>query len=173
MEAEQHAEFVEAALPHLSVVYAVAKRMVPNPTQIDDLVQETYLRAFRGFPAYRGGSMRAWLVSICLNAARSEARQAARRPEETAEPDPEAHRSPCDVSSEAAAALDRVAIVTALAQLPESLRTSVVLVDLAGLTAQEAADALACPRGTVLARVHRGRRRLAILLEREGIRREL
>jgi RNA polymerase sigma-70 factor (ECF subfamily) len=67
------------------------------------------------------------------------------------------------------ASLERQALGRALAQLPEPQRIAIVLVDLAGLTAAEAAAVEGAPRGTILARVHRGRRRLAQLLEREGI----
>jgi RNA polymerase sigma-70 factor (ECF subfamily) len=164
-----HREFLEATLPYLPAVYNVARRMARDDGQAEDLVQETYLRAFRSFASYRGGSMRGWLVAICLNAARSEARRARCRPEEAADADPEGLVAAEDVCQAAIASLERKAIVRALGQLPEPQRTTLVLVDVAGLTTQEAADLMACPRGTVLARVHRGRRRLAALLEREGI----
>jgi RNA polymerase sigma-70 factor (ECF subfamily) len=168
-----HREFLEATLPHLPAVHNVARRMASEHTEADDLVQETYLRAFRAFPAYRGGSVRAWLVAICLNAARSEARRARCRPGEARQAEPEAAVGSQDVCEAAVAAVEREAIVRALGHLPERQRTTLVLVDVAGLTAQEAADLMACPRGTVLARVHRGRRRLAELLAREGIHRGL
>ena len=171
MEADSHRRFLNATLPHLDAVYNVARRLARDLALADDLVQETYLRAFKGFAGYQGGSMRGWLVSICLNTARSEARRAQRRPGEALEANFEVASGDDDVSEEAMASLERDAIVRALARLPEAQRTSVVLVDVAGLTAAEAADLLACPRGTVLARVHRGRRRLATLLEREGIHR--
>jgi RNA polymerase sigma-70 factor (ECF subfamily) len=74
------------------------------------------------------------------------------------------------VAATALAAVQREALTQTLAELPEAQRVAIVLVDLAGLTAQEAADVLGAPRGTILARVHRGRRQLACLLEGEGIR---
>jgi RNA polymerase sigma-70 factor (ECF subfamily) len=77
--------------------------------------------------------------------------------------------APDDPFEEAARRLDRAAIETALGQLPTEQRVAIELVDIAGLTARAAADVLGCPRGTVLARVHRGRRRLSGLLDRAGV----
>lgn len=168
-----HRAFLDATLPHLPAVHNVARRMAGASGEADDLVQETYLRAFKAFPTYRGGSMRGWLVAICLNAARSEARRVLCRPEEEPRAELEGPAGSEDVCDAAVASVERAAIVRALGHLPEAQRTTLVLVDVAGLTAQEAADLMACPRGTVLARVHRGRRRLAELLAREGIHRGL
>lgn len=171
-----HRRFLDAALPHIDVLHNVARRLTDDRGAAEDLVQETYLRAFAGFDGHRGGDMRSWLVAICLNTARSNWRRARRRVAEVyeAEVDAGAARYPStdrDPADAAVAALDQAAVTGALAELPEHYRTAIVLVDLGGLTAQEAAAALGCPRGTVLARVHRGRRRLAEVLEREGIRR--
>lgn len=173
METHAHGEFLEATLPHLDAVFRVARRMARDRDDAEDLVQETYVRAFAAFPSFRGGSARAWLVTICLNVARSEGRRARRRPHEVPETAAAASAaSPDDVYETVVASVERAAVARALARLPEEQRICVVLVDLGGLTAKEAADVLGCPRGTVLARVHRGRRRLAGLLEREGIRHE-
>jgi RNA polymerase sigma-70 factor (ECF subfamily) len=169
-EETDHRQFLDATLAHLPAVYNLARRMARDEGRADDLVQETYLRAFRAFDSYRGGSMRAWLVAICLNAARSEARRLRRRPEEVLDADPQVSAGTQDVCEAAVASCERDGIVRALRRLPEPQRTALVLMDVAGLTATEAAEVMACPRGTVLARVHRGRRRLAALLEREGIR---
>jgi RNA polymerase sigma-70 factor, ECF subfamily len=72
--------FLEATLPHLDVVYQVARQAVRDGQDPEDLVQETYLRAYAAFSGYRGGNVRAWLAAICLNVARSEARRRRRRP---------------------------------------------------------------------------------------------
>src|SRR5712671_3678018 len=72
--------FLDATLPYLDVVYQVARHAAGDGRAPEDLVQETYLRAYAAFGSYRGGSMRAWLAAICLNAARSEARRRRRRP---------------------------------------------------------------------------------------------
>ncbi len=68
------ARFLDARLPHVDVVYQVARHAVGAGQEPEDLVQETYLRAYAAFGSYRGQNMPAWLAAICLNAARSEAR---------------------------------------------------------------------------------------------------
>jgi RNA polymerase sigma-70 factor (ECF subfamily) len=170
-----HREFLETTLPHVDVVYQVARHAAGAGQDPEDLVQETYLRAFAAFGSYRGENTRAWLATICLNAARSEARRRRRRPwEVSAEAllddlptvgGDEAR----DVADVVIAGLDARAVARCLAQLPEPQRLCIVLMDVAGYTAREAAEALGCPRGTVLARVHRGRRKLAQLLADAGV----
>ena len=158
-------------MPYLDAVWNLALRTTRDRGRADDLVQETYLRAFAAFDRYHGGDARSWLVSICLNTARSNARAARARPREEPSADRlEFHAAAADASIAALQSLDRAALHDALDQIPEPQRVSIVLVDLVGLTAQGAADILGCPRGTVLARVHRGRRRLAQLLIDAGVR---
>ena len=70
-----HREFLELTLPHLDAVFQVARHAARDGLDPEDLVQETYLRAFVSFSRYRGGDVRAWLAAICLNAARSESRR--------------------------------------------------------------------------------------------------
>jgi len=173
-----HRAFLEATLPHLDAVYQVARRAAGDGQDPEDLVQETYLRAYAAFGSWRGGSTRAWLAAICLNAARSEARRRRRRPWEVPIGVPldalpmtraggglHAH----DVADVVIAGLDAQAVSRGLAQLPEPQRLCIVLMDVAGYTAAETAQVLGCPRGTVLARVHRGRRKLAQLLAEAGV----
>jgi hypothetical protein len=69
-----HRAFLDATLPYLDAVYQVARHAAVDGQDPEDLVQETYLRAYASFGSYRGGSVRAWLAAICLNAARSQAR---------------------------------------------------------------------------------------------------
>jgi RNA polymerase sigma-70 factor (ECF subfamily) len=158
--------FLEAALPCPDAITQLARHLSGQRCDAEDLVQETYLRAYAHFDEYRGGSMRAWLAAICLNAARSEGRRLARRPPEVLDAEPE---SPAvllgdPVADAALAHLDQATIRAALAHLPEPQRQCIALMDLAGYTASETAQVLGCPRGTVLARVHRGRVRLARML---------
>jgi RNA polymerase sigma-70 factor (ECF subfamily) len=160
--------FVEATLPYLDVVYGVACGIARDRDSAEDLVQETYLRAFAAFDTHDRTRTRAWLVAILLNAARSEGRRRSRRGEVLVADLPEA-RGGDDIGDAAIAADERARIVRALAAIPEEQRLAVVLMDVAGLTAQEVADALGCPRGTVLARAHRGRRKLGAQLERNGM----
>jgi RNA polymerase sigma-70 factor, ECF subfamily len=167
--------FLEATLPHLDVVYRVARYANHDHHQAEDLVQETYLRAYAGFAGHRGPSTRAWLVTICLNLARSEGRRRSRRVVEA--PllhDDDVHEDHGrGVADEVVAGLDRERVARALAQLPEEQRLAIVLMDLAGQTAAEVAAQLGCSRNTVLSRVHRGHRRLAGILAREDVDHEL
>jgi len=175
---DDHRAFLDATLPYLDVVYQVARHAAGDGQEPEDLVQETYLRAYAAFGSFRGGSMRAWLAAICLNAARSQARRRRARPwEAVARPLPEGV-SPArgaegeaepDVADVVIAGLDAQAVSRCLAQLPEPQRVCIVLMDVAGYTAREVAELLGCPRSTVLARVHRGRRRLAGLLAGAGV----
>ncbi|MGI8985074.1 MAG: RNA polymerase sigma factor [Acidimicrobiales bacterium] len=161
--------FLDATLPHLDVVWSIARRMSPDAAGAEDLVQETYARAWRGFADQGRGDLRSWMVAICMNAARSEIRRSRRRPV-TLLPDAAADRAAGhDVEGDAVAGIEREAVARALAALPEPQRRAVVLVDIGGLSAREAAEVEGAPRGTILARVHRGRRQLAALLEREGL----
>jgi RNA polymerase sigma-70 factor (ECF subfamily) len=174
-----HREFLDATIPYLDAVWQVARHAAGDGQDPEDLVQETYLRAYAGFGSYRGGNTRAWLAAICLNAARSQARRRRRRPWELAGPTPldvlprsrtDGAEGVADVADVVIAGLDAAAVFRCLALLPEPQRLCIVLVDVAGYTAREAAEALGCPRGTVLARVHRGRRRLAQALAEAGVR---
>jgi RNA polymerase sigma-70 factor, ECF subfamily len=173
-----HRVFLEATLPHLDVVYQVARQAARDGQDPEDLVQETYLRAYAGFGSYRGGNTRAWLAAICLNAARSQARRRRRRPWEVPgsallEVLPRSRADggavAADVAEVVIAGLDAETVSRCLARLPEPQRVCIVLMDVAGYTAREVAEVLGCPRGTVLARVHRGRRRLARLLAEAGV----
>src|SRR6185437_7823603 len=160
--------FLEATLPHLDAIYRVARYAGNDHHRAEDLVQETYLRAYASFASHRGPSTRAWLVAICLNLARSEGRRRARRVVEAPLPDDGAFSAAgFDVADQALAALDAEQVARSLARLPDEQRVAIVLMDLAGLTATQVADQLGCPRNTVLSRVHRGRRRLAVMLSRE------
>jgi RNA polymerase sigma-70 factor, ECF subfamily len=173
-----HRVFLDATLPHLDVVWQVARQAAAGGQDPEDLVQETYLRAYAAFGSYRGGNARAWLAAICLNAARSQARRRRRRPWEVPGPGlldvlpwsrADGGERMADVADVVIAGLDAEQVSRCLALLPEPQRVCIVLMDVAGHTAREAAQALGCPRGTVLARVHRGRRKLAQLLAEAGV----
>lgn len=161
--------FLDATLPHRDTVYRVARRLASDPGEAEDLVQETYLRAYAKFDQHTGDT-RAWLVMICVNLARSAGRRRLRRPMLTFEAELDCVDGSLDVTEQVLARLDRDAVACALEQLPAEQRLAIVLMDIAGHTAAEVAQMLGCPRGTVLSRVHRGRRRLAQLLIRAGIR---
>jgi RNA polymerase sigma-70 factor, ECF subfamily len=173
-----HRVFLDATLPYLDVVWQVARHAAGEGQDPEDLVQETYLRAYAAFGSYRGGNTRAWLAAICLNVARSQARRRRRRPWEVPGPAlldvlprsrADGGESAADVADVVIAGLDAEAVSRCLGLLPEPQRVCIVLVDVAGYSAREAAEVLGCPRGTVLARVHRGRRKLAQLLAEAGV----
>lgn len=165
-----HQAFLDATMPHLDAVWSVARRMSADPAGAEDLVQETYARAWCSFATQGRGEVRSWLVAICLNVGRGELRRSLRLPRvvaclDTVEETPDTQ----DVSADVVASVERQAVVRALAELPEPQRRAIVMVDIGGLSAREAAEIEGAPRGTILARVHRGRRRLAVLAEREGL----
>jgi RNA polymerase sigma-70 factor (ECF subfamily) len=173
-----HRLFLEATLPHLDAVYQVARQWAKDGQDPEDLVQETYLRAYAAFGSYRGGNARAWLAAICLNVARSQARRRRRRPWEVTgsglldvlpRSRADGGEGAGDVADVVIAGLDAEQVSQCLGLLPEPQRVCIVLMDVAGYSAREAAEVLGCPRGTVLARVHRGRRKLAQLLAQAGV----
>jgi RNA polymerase sigma-70 factor, ECF subfamily len=153
-------KFLDAVFREPDALFALARRLTDSRAQAEDLVQETYLHAYRAWARRPPQDTRAWLVTICLNLARSSARRRAAHPEELS-PDPAA--GVAAAGDTAAAALQRVTasvVHRALAALTEEQRVAVSLVDLCGLTSAQAAAILGCPRGTVLSRVHRGRKAL-------------
>jgi len=185
----RHLAFLAATMPHLDAVHRVARHASRDPQRAEDLVQETYLRAYAAFDSLRDNP-RSWLVAICVNLVRSEWRRQARRPSEQLfssfgdadwssadaplrEPSLRERGLPSDGNDEVYSAvqanLSAAAVTRALAELPDEQRLAIVLMDLAGHTASEVAELLACPRGTVLARAHRGRRKLAKLLAERGV----
>jgi RNA polymerase sigma-70 factor (ECF subfamily) len=160
--------FLRATQCAVDLVHNLARRMTGSPADAEDLVQETYLRAWRAWVAgTRPKRVEPWLATVCLNAGRDRARHTARHPElPVADPDP--GRDLADVER---TALDRVRVgqvEAALALLPEAQRMAVVLADVCGLTAREVAETTGCPLGTALARIHRGRLAVAALLEQGG-----
>lgn len=171
MSSGQHAEFLSATLPSMDLVYNLARRLAESPNDVEDLVQETYLRAYGAWVAGRRPRTPApWIATICLNTGRSMIRRA--RPEVLMEDvdagDLDEPGIPVDdeVVDAAIASLDRRLVREALLRLSEEQRVAIALMDLAGFTASEAARITGSPRGTILARVHRGRKRLAGMLER-------
>ncbi|MCA1693145.1 MAG: RNA polymerase sigma factor, partial [Actinobacteria bacterium] len=129
-----HQLFLDATMPHLDLVWSLARRMSADPAGAEDLVQETYARAWRGFANQGRGDVRSWLVAICLNAGRTELRRGLRSPRIVPGFDdaPDAPNAE-DVSGDALASLDRAAVARALATLPVVQRRAIVLVDIGGL----------------------------------------
>jgi RNA polymerase sigma-70 factor (ECF subfamily) len=163
---EDHEEFLRATMGAMDLVYNLARRFTDRPQDTEDLVQETYLAAYRAWREHRRPrKVEPWIATICLNMGRSRHRAAIRRPLEVSIEDRDFRASEMgDPEAAAEAAMDRRALVEAMERLSEEQRVAITLVDLAGLSTADAARVMDTPRGTVLSRLHRGRRGLAALL---------
>jgi RNA polymerase sigma-70 factor, ECF subfamily len=163
-------EFLHAVGEHLDLVYNLARRLARSRPHAEDLVQETYLRALRGWRRQPPDDVRAWLATICLNIARAGWRRGGVRPDEILDPYAGASVvSPHDTAAEAIGGVVRDQVHQALWQLPAAQREAITLMDLCGFTASEVAIMTNTPRGTILARVHRGHKHLAALLRQQGV----
>ena len=180
------AEFADLAMPFMSGLYAAALRMTRNPTDAEDLVQETYLRAYRGFGGFQEGTnLKAWLYKILTNTYINIYREKKRRPEQETLDDVEdfylyrriggleavdADRSP---EAEVLDNIPETAVTEAVEALPEQFRMAVLLADVEGFSYKEIADIMDVPIGTVMSRLHRGRKqlqkRLWTLAEERGL----
>ena len=146
--------FETDALPHLRALYGTAYRMTRNAHDAEDLVQETFLRAYRGFDRFEPGTnIRAWLFTI-LHRVRTDAFRRAGRSPQTVEMIGEGPAVPAPQEALASGAED---IERALAALPEVFRVAVLLRDVEDLSYDEIAGVLDIPIGTVMSRIHRGR----------------
>ncbi len=158
-------EFLRETLPAMDLVYNIARRIVPRQEDAEDLVQETYLAAFRAWQDHRRPRrVEPWLATICLNLGRSGYRHRARRPQEVPWEEMAPFRDDSDPEAEAISTLDRARVHRALWQISDDQRMAITLVDLGGFSTKEAAAILKVPRGTILSRLHRGRKALAVLL---------
>ena len=145
---------------HRERLWAVALRTLGEPEEAADAVQDACLSAYRSAATYRGDArVTTWLHRIVVNACLDRLRRRAARP---AVPLPE--QLPADPRDHLAERETELDVERALAALPLDQRTAIVLVDLQGLSVQEAATALGVPTGTVKSRCSRGRARLALAL---------
>jgi RNA polymerase sigma-70 factor (ECF subfamily) len=167
-DALDRVRFEEEALSHADQLYRVALRLSGSQQAAEELVQEAYLRAFRGWRGYRPGTnLAAWLATILRNAFLDEARKQSRRPAQESIDDTSEYYLYNHLTETAAepqeAVLNRLsggAIVDSLSEIPPNFREVVVLVDIGDFSYQDAADILGVPIGTVMSRLHRGRRAL-------------
>lgn len=156
-------EFLEAFTKHLDRLHNLARGLTRNPQDAEDLVSETCLLALRGWRRCPPDDAGAWFATVCLNAARSSYRRSAARPVEISAEDwllAQADES-ADTAGAALVSVEAGRVHAALAQLPAPQLEAITLMDLGGYSASETAQILGAPRGTVLARVHRGRKVLA------------
>jgi RNA polymerase sigma-70 factor (ECF subfamily) len=178
-KARDRVRFEEEALALADQVYRVARRLAGSREEAEDLVQETYSRAFRAWHTFTPGTnLRAWLLRILTNLNVDRGRRAQRAPDTTPleEGDYYLANKLAEASGEGILEHDRVverlsqdAIVNALSSLPPDFRNVVVLVDIGEFSYADAAQILDVPIGTVMSRLHRGRRQLKQRLAEEAV----
>ena len=182
---EDRERFQREALPLLDSLYAGALRMTRNPADAEDLVQETMLRAYRSFDRFEPGTnLKAWLFRIMTNAYINTYRKRQREPLKVSQDDIEdfdlyqelKNHDPAYSATPESIVLDNLLdsdITQAIDDLPEQFRMAVILSDLEGFTYAEMADIMDVPMGTVMSRLHRGRKalqkRLLDLAKEKGI----
>ena len=164
--------FQEEALPLLDSLYAGALRMTRHPADAEDLVQETMLRAYRAFDRFEPGTnLKAWLFRILTNAYINVYRKRQREPQKISQDDIEdfdLYQELKDHDPQFSATPETIVlnnlvdsdITDAIDDLPEQFRLAVVLSDIEGFTYAEMAEIMDVPMGTVMSRLHRGRKAL-------------
>ena len=160
--------FDEVVMPHLDAAYRLARWLMRNDHDADDVVQEASLRALRYFRTFTGGNGRAWFLRIVRNTCRGHRAHAAQAPSESF--DEEQHSGAHAASTPEALALQALGetpVGRALNQLPERFRQLLVRRELEGLTYRELADVLGIPIGTVMSSLSRARQALRTGLEKE------
>ncbi len=172
---QRAARFERDALPYLEQLYPVALRLTRNRADAEDLVQETFTRAYASFGQFQPGTnLKAWLYRILTNTFLSSYRKRQREPQTAASGEiqdwqlaragshPSSGLRPAE--TEVLEHLPDPRVKHALRELPEDFRTVVYLADIEGYAYREIADLMRTPIGTVMSRLHRGRRQLRDLL---------
>ncbi|HZK50441.1 MAG TPA: sigma-70 family RNA polymerase sigma factor [Actinomycetota bacterium] len=169
---DERRRFQADALPLLDSLYGAALRMTRNPQDAEDLVQETMLRAYRAFDRFEAGTnLKAWLFRILTNAYINTYRKRQREPQKVSADEVEEfdlyqelknHDTQFEATPESIV-LDSLVdsdIIDAIEDLPEQFRLAVVLSDIEGFSYAEMAEIMDVPMGTVMSRLHRGRKAL-------------
>lgn len=158
-------EFEDTALEHMSALHSAALRMARDKTEADDLVQDTYLRAYRFFDRFEKGTcIKAWLFTILKNTFINNFKKQSKRPEhvdfdrlKSSEEEPASFDDP---SEELLYSSFSDKFDSAVDALPEEFRNVILLSDVKGLSYKEIAEKVDRPIGTVMSRLHRGRKLL-------------
>jgi RNA polymerase sigma-70 factor (ECF subfamily) len=179
---ERRDRFEAEVLPHLDRLYSAALRHTRDATDAEDLVQETIAKAFRSFHQYREGTnLKAWLYRVLHTTYISMYRKAQRRPQESLQDEIDDFSFYDELSRSTGASPERQVLDSftadevkdALAQLPDTFREAVYLADVEGFAYKEIAEIMGTPVGTVMSRLHRGRKALHQALHGYATRRGL
>ncbi len=175
-------DFEKVALPQLDSLYGAALRLTRNPAEAEDLVQDTYVRAYRFWHTFKTGtSIKAWMFTILRNTFINRYHKTNRRRSTRSDLEAQLNAlgseaavgrsAPPPIGAEALVGqrVTRERIDAALESVPDDYRTAVVLADLEGLAYKEIAEIMDCPIGTVMSRIYRGRRLLAKLLRDHAV----